>query len=257
MNNIEKQWRVFLKNIIENGIKHEKDDGDIIYESMINHCFIPNVLNQYGNQTITTELFLNMIKQGKFNMEGCPVKDLALYEYVTSLDNPEIINNKDFKKDEDSENKSDKFTYTYPNRIFHMNDRETDFFVNQFNLMIDRLTNPKKQNDKVKYWNGSNRAVANIYSAPLDCDMNDIPCLNWMQVTIRNNELILHVMFRSNDCFGAFPSNMLFLTYLGLKFTDKLKEKYPLLTFKGINYNSTSLHIYNGDYEQAKKVIRG
>ena len=38
-----------------------------------------------------------------------------------------------------------------------------------------------------------------------------IPCLNWVQATIRNNKLILHVIFRSNDCYSAFPSNMLFI----------------------------------------------
>ena len=102
---------------------------------------------------------------------------------------------------------------------------------------------------------GSNRAVANIYSATRDCDMNDIPCLQIIQATIRNNELILHCFFRSNDCYGAFPSNMLFLNYLGLKLVDVLKDEYPLLKFAGIAYTSSSLHIYRGDLEQAKKII--
>ena len=237
-NSIEYNWKKFLKEILENGEKHEKDDGDILLESLINHCFIENVLNQFGNQNITTEMFLDMIKQGVFNIKGYPVKDIALYDYVTSLDNPEIINNETIDGKE-------KFTYTYPNRILKMHDNHPGFTVNQFALMVDRL----------KKHSGSNRAVANIYSGALDSAMNDIPCLQILQATIRNNELILHCFFRSNDCYGAFPSNMLFLNYLGLKLVDRLKKDYPSLSFKGISYNSSSLHIYKGDLEQAKKVI--
>ena len=64
--NIEKAWKKFLKTIIENGESHTKDDGDVLQESLINHCFVDNVLNQFGNQNITTEMFLDMIKQGKY-----------------------------------------------------------------------------------------------------------------------------------------------------------------------------------------------
>ena len=237
--NIEKAWKKFLYEIIENGEPHEKDDGDILQEHLINHCFIDNVLNQFGNQNITTEMFLDMIKQGRFNIKGYPVKDLALYDYVSSLDDISTRVNKNF------ETGKDKFTYTYPNRIFNMGDRNSDFIVDQFNVMVERLKNS----------NGSNRAVANIYSAVKDCDMEDIPCLQILQATIRNNELIIHCFFRSNDCYGAWPSNMLFLNYLGLKLVDELKKEYPLLSFKGISYNSSSLHIYKHDLEAARKVI--
>lgn len=240
---LETIWKNFLKDILENGETHEKDDGDILQESLINHCFIPNVLNQFGNQSITTEKFLDLIKQGVFNIEGYPVKDLALYDYVTSLDDVSIRANKNFETGED------KFTYTYPNRIFNMKDRHSDFIVNQFALMVNRLSESSCGSS------GSNRAVANIYSAPRDCDMKDIPCLQIIQATIRNDELILHCYFRSNDCYGAFPSNMLFLNYLGLKLVDCLKKEYPLLKFKGIAYNSSSLHIYKNDIDAAKKVV--
>lgn len=251
MNSIERQWRIFLKNIIENGEIHEKDDGDIIHESMINHCFIDNVLNQFGEQYVSTEMFLKLLKEGKFNINGYPIKDSALAGYVTSLDDENYIKN----KYPDTEVK--QFTYTYPQRIFNMTDRDSTFMVNQFNLMASRLIAIGETEKGLGYKDGSNRAVANVYSAVHDCDMNDIPCLNWMQFTIRDNKLVLHVMFRSNDCYGAFPSNMLLLTYLGLKMRDLLIKYYPLLKFEGINYNSTSLHIYESDIEQAKKVLEG
>ena len=244
MNSIETQWKLFLKDAILYGKEHEKDDGDKLIELMINHAFIPNVVDTVvGNQKINTEMFLEMIKKGMFNITDYPMKDTALYDYVTSLDNNEIRENKD------SQTGKDKFTYTYPNRIFKMTDRDSDFMVNQFALMIDRLT------EDFGGSSGSNRAVANIYSGTKDCDMKDIPCLQILQATIRDNKLILHCFFRSNDLYGAFPSNMLFLNYLGLKLVDCLKNYYPLLEFKGISYNSSSLHIYEHDLEAAKKVV--
>ena len=245
MNSIEKQWKLFLKDTITNGKTHTKDDGDKLLENMINHAFIPNVQNSlfcHGNN-ITTEMFLDMIKNGVFNIEGYPMKDQALYDYVTSLDNKEIRENKDLSTGEE------KFTYTYPNRIFKMTDRNSGFYVNQFALILSRLS------ERFGGSSGSNRAVANIYSAPRDCDMKDIPCLQILQVTIRDDELILHCFFRSNDLYGAFPSNILFLNYLGLKLVDCLKIDYPLLKFKGISYNSSSLHIYEHDLDAAKKVV--
>ena len=34
----------------------------------------------------------------------------------------------------------------------------------------------------------------------------DIPCLNWMQALIHDDCLTLHIMFRSNDIYQAFPA---------------------------------------------------
>jgi len=239
--NLEKAWKNFLEEILINGEMHVKDDGDVLLESLINHCFIDNALKQFGGQNITTKMFLDMIKQGVFNVKGYPVKDVALYDYVTSLDNPEIIENMNLDG-------SAKFTYTYPNRIFRMGCDDAAASVDQFELMIKRLCVREG-------YVGSNRAVANIYSAPKDYTMDDIPCLQILQATIRNDELILHCYFRSNDCYGAFVSNMLFLNYLGLKLVDRLRGDYPSLSFKGISYTSSSLHIYQGDFDAAKKVV--
>lgn len=233
--NIEKAWKNFLKDILINGEMHEKDDGDILQESLINHCMIDNPLKQIGSANINSEMFIELIKKGAFDIKEYPFKGPALVEYVASLDDPTIIDGRDF-------------VYTYPERIFNilLSNREKEVkSFNQFDIMVDRLKN----------FDGSNRAVATLYSAGLDHNEKDIPCLNWLQSTIRNNKLLLHVMFRSNDCYGAFPSNMFFISYIGLKLTEELKKDYPSLEFSGINYNSTSLHIYKNDIDAAKKVV--
>ena len=249
MKTIMQAWYDFLRVIIFDGKTHEKDDGDILQEHLINHCMIMNPLKQFGNQNITLEMYIDMLRKGVFDIPEYPIKGEALAQYVLALDDEEQIIN----KNSDGE---DKFVYTYPERIFHMTEKNSDLVVNQFGIIIKRLLALRKEDDGTEYWSGSNRAVANIYNCAKDCDQKDIPCLNWIQCTIRDNKLILHVMFRSNDCFGAFPSNMFLLSYLGLKFTHFLRTTYPTLEFEGINYNSTSLHIYESDLPQAEKIVK-
>jgi len=232
---LEDAWKKFLKKIIETGEEHEKDDGDVLVESLINHCFIDSPLKQFGGQNINSKMFISMIRKGVFNINGYPIKDLALAEYVESLDDPYMIDGGDF-------------VYTYPQRLccYPAIDRfDEEIDANQLEIMEYRLLEHA----------GSNRAVATLYNCGLDATEQHIPCLNWVQATIRNNKLILHVIFRSNDCYSAFPSNMLFISYIGIKLVEALKENYPTLEFEGINYNSSSLHIYEGDMEAAKKVI--
>ena len=153
------------------------------------------------------------------------IKSGKLYEYVKSF-----------------EDKSDQgFVYSYPNRIL------AHFDINQFNVMKQRLLKAL----------GSNRAVAVTYDPKLDADREDIPCLQFLQCIIRNNNLTIHCMFRSNDIYGAFYSNMFFIAYIGLKMTEKLNKELinTQITFGGIHYHSTSGHIYNTDLKAAKKLV--
>lgn len=240
MNSIEKAWKNFLNECLNNGEWVTKDDGDNILEIIDNHIFIQNIIQSvFGNQVIVSlDMFLNLIGEGKFNIKDYPIKDEALASYVKELDDCDHI----FLED-------DAFVYTYPERLFNVKQVKRDGKVlreNQVAIMLHRL----------KEYDGSNRAVANLYMCALDKNEQHIPCLNFVQALIRDNELCLHVLFRSNDLYGAFPGNMLFIQYLGLKIVDELKRDYPLLKFGGVYYNSTSLHIYKGDYEQAKKVIK-
>jgi len=238
MNSIEKEWKKFLKKCLLYGKWITKDDGDEILEIIDNHCFIPNIIKSVmGSNEISLKLFLDLIGKGKFNINGYPIENIALQKYVLQLDDPEHIHLQ-----------KDNFVYTYPERLFNIHQVTRDDIIGNFN-QVETIINRLKEHD------GSNRGVANLYMCALDKDEQHIPCLQFVQSLIRDNELSLHVLFRSNDLYSAFPSNMLFLQYLGLKITEELKETYPLLTFKGIFYNSTSLHIYKGDYEQAKKVM--
>ena len=87
---------------------------------------------------------------------------------------------------------------------------------------------------------GSNRAVAITYDPELDCDREDIPCLQFLQAFVRDGELTIHCMFRSNDIFGAFYSNMFFITYIGIKLREELNKELinEQIGFGGIHYHS-------------------
>ena len=241
MNSIEREWKQFLNKAIGTGEWVMKDDGDEILEIVDNHCFIENIITDVMGEhnNISLDMFLDLIGKGLFNIDGYPFTNDALKGYVIQLDDPNQI----YIDDTNS-----SFVYTYPERIFNVKQSTRDgecVNVNQFDVMVDRL----------REFDGSNRAVATLYMGALDKGEQHIPCLNWLQCLIREDELSLHIMFRSNDLYSAFPSNMLFIQYLGLKIVEELKEDYPLLRFKGVYYNSTSLHIYRGDYEQAKRVV--
>ena len=74
---------------------------------------------------------------------------------------------------------------------------------------------------------------------------------------VRDGELTIHCLFRSNDIFGAFYSNMFFITYIGVKLTEEINKELinENLVFGGVHYHSTSGHIYSNDLKAARKLI--
>lgn len=218
----------YVKKILDRGKETYKDSNHHLKESLGNYYYIEDPLNlkfKLKYQHITTDTMLNEIKSGKFNIPGCPIKSDALYEYVKSF-----------------ENSSDQgFVYTYPNRIL------AHFDINQFNVMKERILHAT----------GSNRAVAITYDPKLDHDKEDIPCLQFLQCIVRDEELTIHCLFRSNDIFGAFYSNMFFIAYIGIKMKEELNKEMlrEKINFGGIHYYCTSGHIYNTDLKAARKMI--
>ena len=237
---LETIWKKLLKKVITNGHDHKKDDSPIREKIGVNE-FIPNQFIQ-NPIYLPPEEFLKGVKKGAYDIKDYPMKGEALYDYVASLNDPAMISGINV------ENES-SFIYTYPQRLmdYVTVDKVTGEIgeYNQLQTMIERL----EENS------GSNRAVATLYNVGFDCVEEHIPCLNWIQELIRDNELTLTIIFRSNDCYGAWPSNMLFINHIGLYLVDKLRKTYPNLIFKGIYYNCSSLHIYETDMSAAKKVV--
>lgn len=232
----EKLWKELLHDVLSNGSTSEKDDAEII-EKIGNHVFIYNpYYHMPYRDMMTEEKFAEAVQHGVFDIREYPLKSEALYDYVTSIKDEDKI----YLLDDQS------FIYTYPCRLrnYFQHDFEYDA-VNQLDIILNRLVTNK----------GSNRAIATTLIPQWDGDREDIPCLQSFQCLIRDDELILSVFFRSNDLYGAWVSNMMFLTYVGLYLTRILRQEYPQLIFKGIDYHSSSLHIYKTDVPQARQVI--
>lgn len=221
MNIFESKWHELLEDLIINHKKHVKDETQIreiigVHER-IDNPYKDSMLN------INHKQFAEAVKRGAFDIKDYPIKGEALFDYVTSLDDEHQIYLDD-----------DGFIYTYSERLQNYQGR------NQLKDIINRL----------KQDMGGNRAVAVTFNPFIDNERDDIPCLQLIQALVRDDKLILSVYFRSNDLYGAFPSNMMFLTYLGMKIANELKVEFDY-----IDYHCSSLHIYETDYEQASKVI--
>ena len=223
----------FVDKILKSGKETYKDSNHHLKESLGNFYIIDDPMDlkfRAKYQNYTTDMMLADIKSGRYDIEGCPIKSDALYEYVRSVEDPDIINN------------TQGFVYTYPNRIF------AHFDVDQFESMKKRILTAT----------GSNRAVAVTINPIEDAEEEDIPCLQFLQCLVRDNELTIHCIFRSNDIFGAFYSNMFFIAYLGLKMKEEVNKEIvgEKLNFGGVHYHSTSGHIYNTDLKAARKLIK-
>ena len=221
MNIFESKWRKLLEELLLSHKKHVKDETQIreiigVHER-IDNPYKDSMLN------INHKQFAEAVKRSAFDIKDYPIKGEALFDYVTSLDDEHQIYLDD-----------DGFIYTYSERLQNYQGR------NQLKDIVNRL----------KQDMGSNRAVAVTFNPFIDNERADIPCLQLIQALVRNDKLILSVYFRSNDLYGAFPSNMMFLTYLGMKIANELGVEFDY-----IDYHCSSLHIYETDYEQALKVI--
>lgn len=235
MSSIEAIWRQIMKDIYTKGHIHHKDDAEI--KEILNISgFIDNPVKYAFPAAIKDSLsrqdFLDGIRAGYYDIDKYNMKGDALADYVESLENWDLIK---IDYNDDS-----AFVYTYPERL-----RKIPVAPKFDNFMVETEDQLEHMIERLKENKGSNRAVATLYNVGLDpYFIDDIPCLNWLQALIRDDDLYIAVMFRSNDIYNAFPSNMLFLMNIGMYITEKLQEKYPKLVFDGVYYNCTSAHYY-------------
>ena len=239
-------WNQLLWNCYHHGKIVKKDDSEI-KELMGNYVFLerPQDIPYSNLQVKSSHSFMEGLKKGFYDLPDYPIKGKALFSYVDSWnDENQIYLDEKTRKEKGLDKKP--FVYTYPQRVLRqltVSSIDSDpYYVDQFNVMVERLSNN----------NGSNRAVAVLYNPGLDFEKIDIPCLNWLQATIRDSELELHCMFRSNDLYGAWPSNMYLLTFFGLWLAEQFDEN---LQFNGIHYHSSSLHIYKTDIPMVEKIL--
>lgn len=246
---IERAWKSMLYELYHTGEKNHKDDSPVV-ECIGNHIRIQNPVFSIFNK-MSSKNFLTWVRKGAFDIEEYPIKGEALADYVDSINQDDKIFIHEFHPEFLDENKDyhKPFVYTYPERIqalFCSDDCGEIDCINQFEVIIDRLKNNI----------GSNRAIAVLYQAGLDSQAEDIPCLQLIQALVRDNKLILSVFFRSNDIYGAFPSNMLFISNIGLMIQDELNKDFPMITFDHIDYHVSSMHYYETDAYSVEQIVK-
>ena len=107
------------------------------------------------------------------------------------------------------------FEYDYHGRLFDWGCGLTfngEIHQDQIRYIIDKLkSNPE-----------SRRALAITWCPPVDEPLNDCPCLQLVQCTVRHGKLDMKIVFRSNDMLSAAGSNMYALVCLQKYIADEL-----------------------------------
>jgi thymidylate synthase len=78
------------------------------------------------------------------------------------------------------------------------------------------------------------------------------PCLRGIDFKIKNNYLIMSVIFRSWDLYAGFPENMGGLTLLNEYVCDQLQDVNP----GPMAFTSAGLHAYDYQIEPIMSILR-
>lgn len=98
----------------------------------------------------------------------------------------------------------------------------------------------------------SRRCVVSLFHPEGHPKMDDPPCLNHIQFLLRNGELNMHALFRSNDMLSAWGANAYALMCLQQDVVEKLNAKMSILNrdvhspvvMGWLETTSISAHIY-------------
>lgn len=142
------------------------------------------------------------------------------------------------------------FEYDYHERLYNYEDCNGPVCclgINQIDIMIKKLI----ENTNTR------RAVAITWGPRIDNYRKDVPCLQYIQMVIRNDTLHMNVLFRSNDMLSAFGSNAYALTTLQKNITDYISRSInKKLQYGYYNHTVTCPHIYyERDAMEYKKVM--
>ena len=108
------------------------------------------------------------------------------------------------------------FEYDYHGRLFDWGEKLTSggspVHIDQIAYIVDKL----------KASPNSRRAIAITWNPVIDEKLDDCPCLQLVQCIVRNGELLMRVVFRSNDMLTAAGANMYALVQLQKSIASRL-----------------------------------
>jgi thymidylate synthase len=181
-----------------------------------------------------------------YSSPACKFGIKALEIYARQVVTPRPLVDKDGKPD---------FSYLYSNLIFDYPEG-TPFKVynkdkklmridwpygngrgdgtNQINYVVRKLVEPPT----------TRRAVVSLFEPNGHEQMVEPPCLQHIVFFVRNNQLNMHALFRSNDMMSAWGSNAYALMNLQKIVLEELKERGVNVDFGWMETTSLSAHIY-------------
>ncbi|MCF2136122.1 MAG: thymidylate synthase [Candidatus Thorarchaeota archaeon] len=127
------------------------------------------------------------------------------------------------------------FDYTYGERLNAWGPEQ----VNQIEYCITKLRDSPN----------SRRAVATTWDPRIDTTTDEVPCLNHFVFMVREEQLDLSVMIRSNDMYGAWLANVYGLTELLHHVAIQTGIDEGRITTLSVN-----AHIYAHDWDKAREV---
>lgn len=149
-----------------------------------------------------------------------PFSEKILREkYATQLLNPDRLD----------------FEYTYGERLNAWGSE----VINQIDYVISKLKDSPH----------TRRAVATTWDPRKDTKVDEVPCLNHFVFMMRDDELDVSVMIRSNDMYGAWLANVYALGELLSHVADATSLRPGTITTLSVN-----AHIYNHDWDGATRV---
>lgn len=219
-----------------------------------------NYSNSGSLQTAWKHLIGMVIKRGEEVLDERGSKTLEVRDVIWRVLHPEFSKYPDAyplkkggKAYEDQFLNPDRkgFVYTYGNRLRNhfvamVGDGDdlmsSVSYVDQVQLTIDRLNNNPN----------SRRATMVTFDPSLDSFVDEIPCCILIDCKVRgDNELNISALWRSHDLYGAVPTN-----FMALKKLQEYIAKETNTRIGTITVHSISLHIYEHDWESAKRVLK-
>ncbi|OPX61626.1 MULTISPECIES: thymidylate synthase [unclassified Methanoregula] len=125
------------------------------------------------------------------------------------------------------------FEYDYHGRLFDWGER---LATEGIPVHIDQIAYIV---EKLRASPNTRRAIAITWNPVIDEKLDDCPCLQLIQCTVRDGRLHMRVVFRSNDMLTAAGANMYALVQLQKSIADQLS--LPLGTYTHI---SLVPHVY-------------
>jgi thymidylate synthase len=122
-----------------------------------------------------------------------------------------------------------KFVYDYYERIREYPNYNRTMKSDQIDYVINKLNSSPL----------SRRCVISLWNPYIDQKVKDVPCLNHITFTKRDDNLYVTVLFRSNDALCAYHANA-----IGLIALCEMVAKETNTKLKNYVHHSVNMHIY-------------